>query len=195
MDFEVSHGPWPGGPGAREARRCRDAVSGDASRVSEGPTNPNSARAVETVRQFLHEMGFSPVERRLVDRTAFLVSFDGPADQGIAQIVDDGERFVFHFVLPGEVPAERRHAVSEFIARANWRLIEGSFQLDFDTGALRYRVGIDFSGTELSEPLIRNAMLTGMEAIETFAVALASVANGQFEPASAYRAISSKTFS
>jgi hypothetical protein len=124
----------------------------------------------------------------------YTVTFDGPADQGIAQIVEDGERFVFHFVFPGYVPSDRRPAVAEFVLRANWRLIEGNFQMDFESGALRYATGIDFSGVELEESLVRNAILSGMNAIETFAEGLEAVLGGQLSPAQALTAATPKTF-
>jgi len=156
--------------------------------VSEANVKPNGQKAIATVRRFLTEMGLSPIEQLLPDRTAFVVAFDGPADQGIAQVEPNGERFAFHFVFSGVVPSEHRARIAEYIARANWRLIEGSFQLDYDSGELRYKVGIDFSNTELSEPLIRNAILSGMEAIEMFAMGFMPVIAGEVEPAEAYRA-------
>jgi hypothetical protein len=149
--------------------------------------NSNGLKALATVRRFLIEMGFSPTEQLFPDRTALLVAFDGPADQGIAQVVEYSERFVFHFVFPGYVPEDRRIKVAEFITRANWRLIEGDFQLDLDTGALRYKVGIDFSNTELTEQLVRNAILSGMNTIEMFTDGLMAVIEGRVEPAEAYR--------
>lgn len=154
--------------------------------------SPTGLRAVAMVRRFLGEMGLSPRESRYPDRTIFEVAFEGPADQGVAQIVEGAERFVFHFILPGHVPVERRPNVSEFIARANWRLIEGGFQLDFDTGAVRFKVGIDFSGTELSEVLVRNAILSSMDAIETYAESLAEVSAGRMEAEPAVRALESR---
>jgi hypothetical protein len=150
----------------------------------------NGRRACDMVRRFLTGMGFSPMERRLADRTVFEIAFDGPADQGVAQVIEASERFVFHFVFPGYAPAKRRPALGEFIARANWPLIEGRFQLDFDSGALRYAVGIDFTNAELTEPLVRNAILSGMETIEIFAEGLRAVAAGEMDPADAFKASS-----
>ncbi len=176
-----------------QAAATEDA--GVVTSLSDAPVNSNGAKATETVRRFLAEMGFSPVERRLIDRTGFLISFDGPANQGVAQVVENGERFIFDFIFPGFVPEERRLRVAEFITRANWRLIEGNFQLDFDTGTVRYKAGIDFTATELTEQLVRNAILSGMNTIEMFAASLAAVIDGQLEPAEAYKAVAVKQFS
>lgn len=146
----------------------------------------NSARAREAIRALLMEMDLDPSEERLPAGVALHVELDGPADQGIAQILSNAERFVFHFIFPGYVQESRRAKVAEFITRANWGQIEGNFELNFDTGVVRYKTGIDFSSTELTAPLIRNAILAGMENIEIWARGLERVADGSVEPAQAY---------
>ena len=150
----------------------------------------NGLRAVDAVRNILTRTELNPTEERRSDRVVFHVSLDGPADQGIAQLLVDAERFVVHFIFTGVVPAKRRSKVAEFITRANWGLIEGNFEMDFDSGALRYRVGIDFSATELTEPLVRNAILSGMNNIEPFADALQAVIDGSEEPSAAIKSVS-----
>lgn len=52
---------------------------------------------------------------------------------------DEPERLMVLSVLPLRVPKVRRRAVAEFITRLNHNLIEGSFDLNFDDGELRYR--------------------------------------------------------
>jgi hypothetical protein len=151
-----------------------------------GPdTNANGLRAAATVRSFLEAMELAPVVQRIGASIAFHVDAEGPAEQGVAQVYVEAERFVFSFVLAGQVPASRRSAAAELILRTNWRLIEGSFGMDFDTGVVHYRAGIDFSSTELTEPLIRNAMLAGMAALEAFAEPLIAVTQHGAEPAAA----------
>lgn len=149
----------------------------------------NGLQAVATVRRFLTEMEFPFVEQQLANGFAFLVPLDGPAEQGVAQVLSDSERFVFHLIFPGYVAEERRLQVAEFITRINWRLIEGGFQLDFCSGALRYKAGIDFTGTELTTILVRNAILAGIEVIDMVVAALTAVTDGRLDPAAAYNMI------
>src|SRR5262249_40881364 len=142
----------------------------------------NSLKAVETIRGLLTDMQLNPKEETLSAGIALRVAFDGPADEGIAQVLTDAERFVFHFVFPGRVEETRRLKVAEYLARANWALIEGNFELNMQTGAVRYKVGIDFTHTELTEPLVRNAILSGMNNIELYAGGLELVREGRLEP-------------
>ncbi|CAN5916090.1 hypothetical protein BH11GEM2_BH11GEM2_15510 [soil metagenome] len=150
----------------------------------------NGLRAANTVREVLERTELEPREARSARGIAYHVTFDGPTDQGIAQILLDAERFVFHFIFTGYVPVNRRLAVAELITRANWGLIEGNFEMSFDTGALKYKVGIDFTGAELTAELVRNAVLSGMNNVEPFAEALQSVIDGTAEPKDAMKNVS-----
>lgn len=147
----------------------------------------NGLKAAETIRQLLTHMELEPQELQRPGMIAFLTAFEGPANQGNAQVLLDAERFVFHFIFDGYVATSRRPAVAEFITRVNWGLIEGAFELNFDSGAVRYKVGIDFSNADLTEQLVRNAILSAMTAIEAAAVALIDVAQNGKAPAEAFR--------
>ena len=75
--------------------------------------------------------------------------------------------------------------VAEFITRVNYGLIGGNLEMSFTDGMLRYKTAIDFTGVELPEILVRNAMLSAMENLETIAVPLWDVLDGSLEPEAA----------
>lgn len=75
-----------------------------------------------------------------------------------AQARERQEQFVFYSVLPVLVPPERRHIVAEFITRANYGMVIGNFELDFNDGELRYKTSIDVDGASLIPPLIRQVV-------------------------------------
>jgi hypothetical protein len=56
--------------------------------------------AIQIVRHFLTEMNLAPEEVPFEHGAAFRVSLDGPAEQGLAQIHADIERFAFIFMFP-----------------------------------------------------------------------------------------------
>ncbi|HEY2962992.1 MAG TPA: hypothetical protein VGJ37_11285 [Pyrinomonadaceae bacterium] len=149
--------------------------------------NENGLRAVEVVRAFLDKMEMNPVEKEINDGLAFMIDLeDAPTNQAVVQVHIEAERMVLHFIFDGYVEPERRVTVAEFITRANWGLIEGNFELNFTNGALRYKVGLDFTGNELTELWMRNCMLDGMNTIELFAEALEKVVSSQLKPDEAY---------
>ncbi|WP_028079987.1 YbjN domain-containing protein [Solimonas soli] len=136
----------------------------------------NSLRALATLRGFLRTMQWQAVEQRIGASVALHVKVDGPVEEMVAQIYGEAQRFMLSLIFSGVVARARRAAVAELILRANWRLIEGAFVMDFDSGAVHYRAGLDFSEAELSEALVRNMVAAGMDAVEGFAAALLAVA-------------------
>lgn len=153
--------------------------------MSEAEWTERGIEAIEIVRAFLSEMGMEPQAIPFAAGGAFRVAFDGPADHGFAQIHAGIERFAFVFAFPQTVDVGLRPAVAEFIVRANWGIIDGSFEMDFDSGALAYRVGLDFSFNGLTAPLVRNMILSGMNNIEDYAAELLEVVAGTMEPRAA----------
>jgi hypothetical protein len=95
-----------------------------------------------------------------------------------AAISVTGEQFVIYFNFGVSATPERRDAVARFITRLNWGLMIGNFELDYDDGQVRFKSSVDFSRTELSETMIRNAILPAMNAVETYAGQLVAIMTG-----------------
>jgi hypothetical protein len=55
-----------------------------------------------------------------------------------------------------KVPPERRVAVAEFFSRLNITYYVGSFDVDLDDGGVRFRVGLDVEGGELTDQMALN---------------------------------------
>jgi|1185.fasta_scaffold32485_2 hypothetical protein len=148
----------------------------------------NGLRAVETMRAFLAgTKELTSQEVPFDGGVAFHIQLEGPTPEAIARVFADTERFVIQFVFEDRVAPPRRFAVAELITRANFGLAVGNFELDLDSGLLRYKTGIDFSATPLTDLLIRNSLLSPMETIEDFAEAMFKVMDGEMEADEAYR--------
>lgn len=76
-----------------------------------------------------------------------------------ARVRPDVQLLLLYGLPPFEVEAELRLATAEFITRANYGMRVGNFELNFDSGQLRYKSSIDFRDTELTSELIRNAII------------------------------------
>ena len=85
------------------------------------------------------------------------------------------------------VPEARRVAVAEAIARINFELAIGSFDLDFADGELRFRTGVDVEDGTLSTTMVDNMIGFGLHTLDRYHDALMHVAFGGEEPASAVR--------
>jgi hypothetical protein len=152
----------------------------------------NGERAVRTLRTFVTGMELQPEEELTDEVAVFRLSLDGPTPKAVARILIAGERFTVHFYFKGQVPEAARTPAAEYITRANYGLVTGNFEMDLETGTLRFKVGIDFSNAELTEPLIRNAMLSAMDNLEAFAGPLVAVLDGTLTPAAAHAAARAK---
>ena len=127
-------------------------------------------RAVSTLRAILIEIGWDP---KRDDQTAgFVVEFDPPyipVAYAYAAISPKLEMFVFYLNFGVAAAAERRQETARFLSLANWSLMSGNFEMDWDDGQVRFRSSICFQGTDLSGTLIRNAIRFAMNAVERYA--------------------------
>ena len=69
-------------------------------------------------------------------------------------------------------------AAAEFIARANYGLRIGNFELDFNDGEIRYKSSLDFEGAELTPSLIRNTIYPAVQTLDRYLPGLMKVMYG-----------------
>jgi hypothetical protein len=75
-----------------------------------------------------------------------------------AQINPDMEAFIFRVLVPVRLAAEQRPLLAEFMHRVNYAQPIGNWAIDLDTGDTRFKNGVYFQGSELTEALIRNVI-------------------------------------
>jgi hypothetical protein len=124
------------------------------------------------LRRVLSEAGLAPEP---IGRGTFHVDFGEPhlpISTAVAAIIPDAAQLLVYLNFGFLVPEESRAAALEAVARANWDLIIGNFELDVRDGHLRFKFSLDFEDAELTEPLIRNGLRGAMGAIEAHADAV-----------------------
>lgn len=84
--------------------------------------------------------------------------------------------------LPIRVPARRRQAVVETLNRANWTLAIGNFELNLDSGDVRFRLGFDVEGGTFAPKMFDNMVMMIEFAILTYHDAIMEVAFGKARP-------------
>ncbi|MCL5996332.1 MAG: YbjN domain-containing protein [Chloroflexi bacterium] len=102
-----------------------------------------------------------------------------------AQAREEEQQLVFYSYCPETVPEDRRTAMAEFIARANYGLVLGNLELDFEDGELRFKTSIDVEGTELSPELIRPVLYANVLTMDQYTPAIMTVICGEATPAEA----------
>jgi len=140
----------------------------------------NRFKAYATLRKVLAEIGWGAEPDE--ENTSFYVDFGPPhvpVSDAMAVVAADTERFLFYVQFGATAPPERRDEIARFITRANWGLSIGNFEMDYEDGDMRFKSSVSFQDVELSETLIRNAILSAMNAVEAYADALIAVVTGE----------------
>jgi hypothetical protein len=91
---------------------------------------------------------------------------------------EDDELLLVHTPVPAEIAADRRAAVALYLTRANYGLPIGNFEMDLDSGELRYKASVDVSGTEINDAVIDHLFLASVTALEHYAGGARAVADG-----------------
>ena len=101
---------------------------------------------------------------------ALYLAFEG--DNGswncYAKAREDEEQFVFYSICPIKVPKTKRRILGEFIARANYGMMIGNFELDFTDGEIRYKTSIDVEGDRLSFALLKRLVYANVTMMDQY---------------------------
>src|SRR5579863_3326459 len=145
--------------------------------MPETNASPTSAsRAIEALGTVLTQIGWNA--RKDDETSGFVVDFDPPyipVAYAYAAVSADLEVLAFYLNFGVAAAEERRDETAHFIALVNSHLMVGNFEIDFEDGLVRFRSSVSFQGTELSEALIRNVILSAMNAVERYAEKLIDV--------------------
>jgi hypothetical protein len=96
-----------------------------------------------------------------------------------ARDIDGQSKFIFYSYCPIKVPEDMRLAISEFLTRVNFALFMGSFDLNFDTGEIRYKTSIDVTGDRLSPALIKRLVYTNVAMMDEYLPGIKAVIGGK----------------
>jgi hypothetical protein len=99
-----------------------------------------------------------------------------------AKAREEQQQFVFYSLCPINASEDKRLAVAEFLTRANYGMMNGNFELDFNDGEIRYKTSIDVEGDRLTPALIKNLVYTNVTMMDEYLPGIMSVINGDVEP-------------
>ncbi|MEQ9668817.1 YbjN domain-containing protein [Coleofasciculus sp. G2-EDA-02] len=104
-----------------------------------------------------------------------------------ARARENEQQFVFYSICPVTVPKSKRRALAEFIARANYGMIIGNFELDFAEGEIAYKTSIDVEGSTLTFPQMKRLVDTNVAMMDQYLPGIKSVIQGDASPEEAIR--------
>ena len=104
-------------------------------------------------------------------------------------MLEEEERFHVMASIPIKIPAERRPAVAEFIARVNGNILMGHFSINFSNGDVRCQHMTDIKGSSLSEEMVRQVLGVCSQSADKYLPGFVAVSYAGKTPKDAFEAI------
>ena len=143
----------------------------------------------ETIVDFFKDEQWHFVE--IEEKSAIRLGGCGENGQYIcyAQSQEEKQQFVFYSVCPITTPESKLQAIAEFITRANYGLIIGNFELDFNDGEIRYKTSIDIEGDRLTSALIKQMVYANVAMIDKYLPGIIDVIENDISPLEAIKKV------
>lgn len=140
---------------------------------------------LKVIEQYFRDEGWE--YSRIEGRDAFDARYDdeGTVWDCLAIAREEQQQAILYVFAPGGAPESRRLAVAEYLVRANYGLIIGSFEMDFSDGEVRYRASIDVDEAELTPALFDHLVEASILAMRAYEPGLEAVIAGAQTPAEA----------
>ena len=124
---------------------------------------------------------------QIEDKPILRSSFKGTNGQWFVygQARDDKFQFIFYSVCASNIPENKRAAIAEFLTRANYGLIIGNFEMDYNDGEIRYKTSIDVEGDRLTAPLIKSVVYANVSVMDRYLPGIMAVGFDNIEPTQA----------
>lgn len=108
-----------------------------------------------------------------------------------ARVEDNPPRFCFTSTMCLNIPQHRRPAVMEYINRVNWGLPIGSFEMNVDTGDVRFRTAVALHEQCLTLPMVRSLVYINVHTIDHYVPGVISIIQCGLSPTEALARIES----
>jgi hypothetical protein len=193
LDFETGDiaaleplSPNVASPEIGEGERKR--LAEDQSPANRREVNSSEGALCRVVRSMLDSKGYTYQQI-----TPEPLSFVQPGAVGNYMVyftTNDQTDFVGLSIMYGsKIPENRRLALAEAVCRINHLLWIGNFELDFETGDLRCRFGMDVEGGLMSETMVSNMFGCLLHSVERYHQPLMRIAYGNVEPEAALKSV------
>ena len=176
-----SRRPATGTPATPAATEDDATMPADSTRNDEGAPDPAGGLLIGAMRAVLDEgdrryFMLSPETLTLSFRTDAVTYHVYCVARDKTDLVQITANYGSH------VPHDRRVAIAEALARINDRIGLGNFELVFESGEIRFRIGMDVEDGILSGKMVENMLGSLCHCMESYHGALMRVAFGGVEP-------------
>jgi hypothetical protein len=170
---------------AEAAPPAEDTPSAKVSDVTSAP----QGQIFETMVKFFEadDWNFTPLPDQPVLSTG--VSGKNGKWRCYAKAREEQSQFLFYSVCDTNVPEHKRPDIAEFLTRANYGLLIGNFEMDYNDGEVRYKTSIDVEDDDLSMELIRNMVYANVTMMDRYLPGMMAVIWGNVAPLEAIKMV------
>ena len=108
-----------------------------------------------------------------------------------AKAEEEKEMMLFYSYCPVKVPENKRPLVGDYLTRANYGLLVGNFEMDYNDGEVRYKTSIDVEGDKLSVALMKRLVYDNLAVMDRYLPGVLSVIYGGASPTEAIAQVES----
>lgn len=102
-----------------------------------------------------------------------------------ARADEENQRFLFHSTMGLNIPPQYRSAVAEYITRVNFGLPLGNFEMDFDTGDVRFKTSVETPDGGLTIGMVRALAYANVRSMDRYFSGVLAVVHGGLSPEAA----------
>lgn len=117
-------------------------------------------KILDTVEKWLKERDGKYEKDKKNNLIKIRVEGDHTAYHMVFAAKEKEQELILYVMFPDDIPESKRLAVAEYLTRANYGLPIGNFQLDMDDGELRFKVGVDITGSDLVPTMLSNMVFS-----------------------------------
>ncbi|MBE0699841.1 MAG: YbjN domain-containing protein [Anaerolineaceae bacterium] len=147
--------------------------------------NGNAQPMMDVVLRFFQEEQWN--YQKLEGKPVIRAGFRGVHGTWVcfARVEEEKKQFLFHSLLGMNIPPQYRALVVEYITRVNYCLTVGNFEMDYDSGDIRFRTSVETPDGELSVAIVRCLAYTNVHTIDHYFPGVLAVMHGGLSPEAA----------
>jgi hypothetical protein len=144
--------------------------------------NGNDPSWMDVILQFFQEDQWN--YQKLDNKPVIRAGYRGEHGTWVcyAQVDEALHRFSFHSLMGLNIAPQYRVPVVEYLTRVNYLLAVGSFDMDLDTGNVRFRTSIELYSCALSVEQVRSLAYTTVRTMDHFFPGVMAVVHGGLLP-------------
>ncbi len=141
----------------------------------------------------LNRMGFKYDVNRDDNTIRMTVSGDNSSWKMLFRAREEQEQVSVYSYFPENIAEDKRHAIAEYITRANYGLIIGNFEMDFNDGEIRFKTSVDLEDGESLNTILTNLVRVNFSMFDRYYAGFMKIVWGAKSPEAAVKEIEEKS--